>query len=222
MPTSPSPTVAAGCSPAPRRWCSAPRRHYERPGARGPTAAAWSPTPTELTATVLGGHPSPRAACSNGAPMCERPIFYPRERCPGCLDSNLEWRPASGRGVVYAVTVEHRPQLSSLASERTVRGRPRRPRGGRAHDEQRRRLPTRRRRGRHGGSAGLGGTFRRPATSPSSRRPTPNRPGETCPTPDGASPLPDAVPRSSVTGGLTSFRGPASRYISWLRPPGAA
>lgn len=41
---------------------------------------------------------------------CEAPVFFPRAVCPTCLDSALEWRPASGRGVVYAVTVEHRPQ----------------------------------------------------------------------------------------------------------------
>ena len=41
---------------------------------------------------------------------CDEPIFYPREFCPGCLGTQLEWRPASGAGTVYAVTVEHRPQ----------------------------------------------------------------------------------------------------------------
>lgn len=41
---------------------------------------------------------------------CGEPIFYPREICPRCLDSNLEWREASGDATVYAVTVEHRPQ----------------------------------------------------------------------------------------------------------------
>lgn len=41
---------------------------------------------------------------------CEAPIWYPRETCPRCLGSGIEWRSASGRGVVYAVTVEHRPQ----------------------------------------------------------------------------------------------------------------
>jgi uncharacterized OB-fold protein len=48
---------------------------------------------------------------------CEKPIFYPRESCPACPKSRLEWRPASGRGEVYAVTVEHRPQLSTRRSE---------------------------------------------------------------------------------------------------------
>ncbi len=45
---------------------------------------------------------------------CERPVWYPREVCPDCLDSALEWRPATGRGVVYACTVVHRPQVPAL------------------------------------------------------------------------------------------------------------
>jgi hypothetical protein len=40
---------------------------------------------------------------------CERAIFYPRSFCPVCAGSALEWRPASGRGTVYAVSVEHNP-----------------------------------------------------------------------------------------------------------------
>jgi uncharacterized OB-fold protein len=39
---------------------------------------------------------------------CNVPIHYPRECCPRCLHSELEWRPASGRGEVYAVSVMHR------------------------------------------------------------------------------------------------------------------
>ncbi len=46
---------------------------------------------------------------------CETPIFYPRAVCPGCLGSELVWRPASGRGTVYAATVEHRPQNPLMA-----------------------------------------------------------------------------------------------------------
>jgi uncharacterized protein len=41
---------------------------------------------------------------------CNEAIFYPREVCPRCMGSALEWRPARGRGVVYAVTVENKPQ----------------------------------------------------------------------------------------------------------------
>ncbi len=41
--------------------------------------------------------------------QCDAPVFYPRATCPRCLGDRLEWRPARGTGVVYAVTVEHRP-----------------------------------------------------------------------------------------------------------------
>jgi len=40
---------------------------------------------------------------------CERPMWYPRDVCPACLGSDIEWRPASGEGVVYAVGVHHLP-----------------------------------------------------------------------------------------------------------------
>lgn len=36
---------------------------------------------------------------------CNEHIFYPRELCPRCLSSNLEWVKASGRGRVYSYTV---------------------------------------------------------------------------------------------------------------------
>ncbi|HEX5587666.1 MAG TPA: OB-fold domain-containing protein [Acidimicrobiia bacterium] len=48
---------------------------------------------------------------------CEQPIFYPRAACPACFGSRLEWRPASGNGEVYAVTVDHRPQITTRRTE---------------------------------------------------------------------------------------------------------
>jgi hypothetical protein len=74
------------------------------------------PTPTELTEPFWDAtrrHELLLQWCTD----CEQPIFYPRERCPRCLGSSLEWRPASGRGEVYAVTVDQRPQLSSRRQE---------------------------------------------------------------------------------------------------------
>ena len=38
-----------------------------------------------------------------------KPIHYPREACPRCLGTDFDWKPASGRGVVYAFTVNHVP-----------------------------------------------------------------------------------------------------------------
>lgn len=47
---------------------------------------------------------------------CDEPIFHPREACPRCLASDvLEWRTSTGRGVVYATSVQHRPAQPGLA-----------------------------------------------------------------------------------------------------------
>ena len=46
---------------------------------------------------------------------CAQPVFFPREVCPRCLGSDLEWRAGAGRGVVYAVTVEYKPQNPAMA-----------------------------------------------------------------------------------------------------------
>jgi uncharacterized protein len=40
---------------------------------------------------------------------CEKPFWYPRAVCPRCLGDTIEWRPASGAGVVYAASVQHLP-----------------------------------------------------------------------------------------------------------------
>jgi uncharacterized OB-fold protein len=39
---------------------------------------------------------------------CGRVIWYPREVCPACLCDRIDWRPATGDGVVHAVSVHHR------------------------------------------------------------------------------------------------------------------
>lgn len=42
---------------------------------------------------------------------CERFVYPPGRRLPGCRHGAQEWRPISGRGQVYAATVaRHRPQ----------------------------------------------------------------------------------------------------------------
>ena len=40
---------------------------------------------------------------------CDVVFWYPREVCPTCLGTDIEWRPAAGDGVVYAVSVQYRP-----------------------------------------------------------------------------------------------------------------
>jgi uncharacterized protein len=46
---------------------------------------------------------------------CDKAIHYPREACPHCLGTNLEWRPSSGRGEVHAFSVMHRPANPMMA-----------------------------------------------------------------------------------------------------------
>lgn len=40
---------------------------------------------------------------------CGANIFYPRERCPKCFATDLEWVKTSGRGRVYTYTVVRQP-----------------------------------------------------------------------------------------------------------------
>lgn len=46
---------------------------------------------------------------------CDVAIFYPREVCPTCLGTDLEWRESTGLATVYAVSVQHRPAFPGLA-----------------------------------------------------------------------------------------------------------
>ncbi|KQH81149.1 DNA-binding protein [Mycobacterium gordonae] len=48
---------------------------------------------------------------------CSRLVWYPRFACPYCGDSRLRWETLSGAGVVYAVSVHHRPALPALADK---------------------------------------------------------------------------------------------------------
>jgi uncharacterized OB-fold protein len=48
---------------------------------------------------------------------CDRAMWYPREVCPACLATDIEWRPASGTGTVHATTVNHLPGPGRDASD---------------------------------------------------------------------------------------------------------
>jgi uncharacterized protein len=49
-----------------------------------------------------------RLQCCAG---CGKQIFFPRTICPYCGSNELQWRPTSGRGVVYSTTtVRQRPE----------------------------------------------------------------------------------------------------------------
>jgi uncharacterized protein len=40
---------------------------------------------------------------------CGRYYFYPRDLCPSCFSSDVEWAMVSGRGTLYSFTICHRP-----------------------------------------------------------------------------------------------------------------
>lgn len=39
---------------------------------------------------------------------CDRPHWYPRLLCPYCMSADTRWRPSSGRGTIYSVSVTRR------------------------------------------------------------------------------------------------------------------
>jgi uncharacterized OB-fold protein len=40
---------------------------------------------------------------------CNKFFFYPREVCPTCLNSDIEWQQVSGNGRLHSFTVIHQP-----------------------------------------------------------------------------------------------------------------
>ncbi len=40
---------------------------------------------------------------------CSNLFFYPRELCPHCLSSDIEWQKVSGRGRLYSYTIIYQP-----------------------------------------------------------------------------------------------------------------
>ncbi|CAA0079297.1 Uncharacterised protein [Mycolicibacterium vanbaalenii] len=48
---------------------------------------------------------------------CRLLVWYPRHLCRYCGATDLVWEQLSGRGVVYAVSVHHRPALPALADK---------------------------------------------------------------------------------------------------------
>lgn len=45
---------------------------------------------------------------------CDAPHWYPRGFCPTCLGDEIEWRPSSGTGHVYAVSVQPKAPLPTV------------------------------------------------------------------------------------------------------------
>lgn len=51
---------------------------------------------------------------------CDKAVQFPRAFCPHCHGSRLEWRQASGRGVVHALTIENKPEAMGEAERYVV------------------------------------------------------------------------------------------------------
>jgi uncharacterized protein len=48
---------------------------------------------------------------------CGALIFYPREVCPECLSSHLQWLKVSGKGTVYSYTIAQAPTHPAFAED---------------------------------------------------------------------------------------------------------
>ncbi len=46
--------------------------------------------------------------------QCASWIFYPREQCPTCFSTDLEWAAVSGKGRVFAFTIVYQPANSAF------------------------------------------------------------------------------------------------------------
>jgi uncharacterized protein len=84
---------------------SAPSAGGPAPARRGPGKAV--PEPTPETQPYWDG-------AAEGSLRIQRcaecgPYFYPRDFCPGCGSSTVEWFTASGRATLYSYTINHRP-----------------------------------------------------------------------------------------------------------------
>ena len=87
----------------------------ERPSSRTPDAPArFEPPASELTEPFWEATRR-RELLLQWCGACDAVVHYPREVCPACLGTDLEWRPASGRGTVYATSVMHKPAHPGLA-----------------------------------------------------------------------------------------------------------
>jgi len=79
------------------------------------STARFEPRPTELTDPFWDATRQQKYLVQ-WCTACDAAIFYPREVCPACLSAeSLTWRESSGRGVVHAVSVQHRPGNPMMA-----------------------------------------------------------------------------------------------------------
>jgi uncharacterized OB-fold protein len=48
---------------------------------------------------------------------CNKWVFYPRNRCPGCLSQALAWHEVQGEGYLYTFTIARQPTAPHFADE---------------------------------------------------------------------------------------------------------
>ncbi|MBK8334421.1 MAG: Zn-ribbon domain-containing OB-fold protein [Ilumatobacteraceae bacterium] len=72
------------------------------------------PTPTPLSQPFWDATRDRRLLAQRCA-MCDRYVWYPREHCPGCLRSELEWVELSGNGTIYTFNVMRKPGNPMMA-----------------------------------------------------------------------------------------------------------
>jgi uncharacterized OB-fold protein len=66
------------------------------------------PVPTPDTQTYWDGVRAGRLMMQRCLD-CDKFYFYPRDVCPTCMSSNVEWEQLSGDGTLYAYVICHRP-----------------------------------------------------------------------------------------------------------------
>jgi uncharacterized OB-fold protein len=70
--------------------------------------ADFTPKPTDGTGPYWEATKERRLVLQ-WCPRCSRYVHHPREACPGCLGTELEWVESVGCGAVHAASVHHRP-----------------------------------------------------------------------------------------------------------------
>ena len=71
-------------------------------------ADAWRPGATPTTQPFWDAV-AKQQLCIQRCTDCAAHVFYPRERCPHCGSSSLQWVPASGRARLETFAISFRP-----------------------------------------------------------------------------------------------------------------
>jgi len=67
-----------------------------------------APTPNNLTKTFWDALKNDQTLKQQFCQDCSKWVFYPREVCPHCWSSRLEWRESTGKGTIKTYSIVHR------------------------------------------------------------------------------------------------------------------